>query len=241
MFDATRKTAFRLRLAIAAWLLSGLAGCQADCCRPAWQSIFGCGPRASCRNRNCGECAPSGAYQPTVWESWRDGPMAMRCRPGESSTQAVPDWLNDLPNLGPRPSGAPASGSRHEVVPAPADKTEETPKPKLGSGFQLQPPADQTPAASENNSRKPDLGGGFKLQPPANPPKDIEGVSKPALKGLETLPEKPLPPKLDRDGPPSLSPAPDKGPAALPPQLAPPEKGPVAPPNLLPAAPPNVD
>ncbi len=187
MVQTARKTILGRRLVIAACLLAGAAGCQLDGPRTAWRSSLAGESRADCPGRCRQKCVPCPEYQPTVWESWRSGPMAVRSN--DQCAEPDPTWLNNLP----KPGGAPDIKSSQETIPAPPAKAGAGSTSGLGDGFKLQP---ATSADSVNRAppvAKPELGEGFKLDPHAPRVEPAGDDSKPAIKGLETTPEKPMP------------------------------------------------
>ena len=253
MVQAARKTAVCGQVVIAACLLCGLAGCQADrggtpwvACgwRPAWLAGPAGEREATCAGPCRARCIPCGGYQPTVWESWNSGPMAVRCgaaghpRSGSASTQPDPDWLRDLP----KPGSSAGDASPPESVPPPHGKARNSAKPGIGSGFKLRPthcagaPAVPAPALNPGESPNTGLGEGFQLQPGGSP----AGGDKPALKGLETPPEG-LPPIVDRNDGASRPVIPHQGSPALPPLTVPSDKKSAAPPDLVPVSPPPIN
>lgn len=186
MVQAARTTAVCRRLVIVACLLCGLAGCQTYCGRPAWLAGRACNRDATCAGPCSARCVPCGGYQPTVWESWNSGPMAVRCGVGQASAQPDPAWLRDVT----KPQ-SPAGAASPESVPPPPGKASESATPEIGSGFKLQPthcagaPAVPYPTLNPGETSAGDPGEGFQLQPGGS----RRSSDKPALKGLETPPE----------------------------------------------------
>ncbi len=228
---AARKTPTRHRLVLAACLLGGMAGCEVDRPRPPLRSVLTAETGTPCDCRCCGRCPPCGSYQPTVWQSWNSGPMAMRCGAGESSTESAPDWLKNLP----KPGAGQNDHSQPESVPAPPAKAGDGSNPDLGSGFKMRP-AVPAPALNPGEGNDSGLGEGFQLQPHGNP----ASGNKPALKGLDTPPGTTTP-DVDRDSgvsPPAL---PGQVPPAIPKEAAPSDKKPASPPGLAPVPPPVIN
>jgi hypothetical protein len=237
MVLTARKTAFRFQLAIAACLMSGVAGCQVDRPRLTWRSALAQEAKDSCSDACCEAGAACGTYQPTVWEPWHAGPMAMLCGQGESALESDPKWLKDVT----RPKSRTGDMRQPEAIPLPPASGNENSASELGGGFKLQREDLAAPAAIEKESSKSDLGAGFKLQPPAAPPQETDEGSKPALKGIESAAEKPLPLKPDHDGAASPTPVPNKVPGALPPKGTSNDKNPSPQPNFLPPSPPVIN
>lgn len=231
MDHAARKTATLHRLALAASLLGGLAGCEVDRPRPPLRSVLAAQTGTPCDCRCGARCPPCGSYQPTVWQSWNCGPMAVRCGAGESSNDSVPDWLKNLPKPGPGGTDR----SQPELVPAPPAKAGDASNPDLGSGFKMRPQAAPAPALNPGEGKDSGLDEGFQLRPHGPASGD-----KPALKGLDTPPGTTMP-DVDRNSEGSPPALPGQVPPAIPKEAAPSDKKPASPPGLAPVAPPVIN
>jgi hypothetical protein len=145
--------------------------------------------------------------------------MAVRCGAGESSTEADPEWLKDLPKPGPGAGRKP----QPETVPAPPAKANENSGSALGSGFNMRP---QAVPASANAGDGPNggLGEGFQLQPRGKASEGSDENAKPALKGLEAPAEQPS--HVIHNGGASSFPVPADGPLAQWRDAAPANQGP---------------
>lgn len=105
-----------------------LAGCQlnrgAGC--PAETSGFH--GKWPCANRWSTGCGPCSGFQPTVWQTWQEGSMAMRCNRGEmgiapgqidTSDPSLPAASRPLPETIPLPDARKSGESRTQIVPEP--------------------------------------------------------------------------------------------------------------------------
>ena len=193
MVRTAEKNVLGRRLVIAACLLAGIAGCQMDRPRSEWRSSPGGESSMECPGRCRETCRPCGEFQPTVWDSWHSGPMAVRA--SDQCAEPDPTWLNNLPQRGVLPGVKPSQ----EIIPAPPAKAGEGSTSRLGDGFKLQPASNSDSANGATAVSKPELGEGFKLDPHAPQDKPAGDDEKPAIKGLETTPEKPMP--IDKPAP----------------------------------------
>ena len=160
MVRTARKTVLSRRLVMAAIAFAGIAGCQMDRPRAVWRSSPDGESRMDCPGRCHETSRPCGVFQPTVWQSWNFGPMAVRGCDPEQTAEPNPAWLNDLP----KPGGTPGVKPSQETIPAPPAKANEGSTSGLGDGFKLQPAATSVAYIRAEVAAKPELGEGFKLE-----------------------------------------------------------------------------
>ena len=161
------------------------AGCQLDGPRTAWRSSPAGESRADCPGRCRQTSVPCPEYQPTVWDSWRSGPMAVRSN--DQCAEPDPSWLNNPP----KPRVSPGIKASREIIPAPPVRPGEAPRPASATASSFSRQRVGILPTARQCSSKPELGEGFKLDPHAPQVKPAGDDEKPAIKGLETTPETP--------------------------------------------------
>ena len=176
-----------------------LAGCRADPESGLQPLNHVCHGNQSYAGAGYAQCGPGSGFHPTVWQSWHESGMAMRCNQGENDMVPGQHGLN-----APNGSVLPASGPLPEMISAPEAQ-------KSGKEATPVPPAE--PSRTESTSEKATENGPSPLPSPDNKP--------PAQPGKEPVPAGSKEPVSAGKGPvlpgEDSTPAQEKPPAKLPP------------------------
>ncbi len=217
MIDRVWRVRFCLALLSTLAVCLLMAGCRLDRgeCPPATTTMLHGKP--PCANRGCdGSCS---GYQPTVWQPWQDGCMAMRCNQGEvvyapgqieTANPGSPSASRPLQETIPVPDARKSSESRTAIVPEPPRSEPVTPganangAPGLPRQGNVPAPADQPVVPLPVRPAE---------QPPLSPPPPSKNTVEPSPGDAQ--PAVPLPVKPAEQSP--ISPPPPSNNPAQPP------------------------